>query len=58
MDSGQVAMDSGQHRVPKRQKNVRDPNLGMMSDFHISVNNSQIRTNFLMKIVVKLLFIH
>ena len=29
-----------------------------MSDFHISVNNSQIRMIFLMKIVLKLLFIH
>ena len=29
-----------------------------MSDFHISVNNTQIRMIFLMKIVLKLLFIH
>ena len=43
----------------KKTKNVRDPILGMkMSDFHISVNNSQISMIFIMKIVLKLLFIH
>jgi hypothetical protein len=43
----------------KTQKKVRDPILGMnMTDFHISVNNSQIRRTFMMKIVLKLLLIH
>ena len=43
----------------KKTKNVRDPNLGMkMSDFYISVNNSEIRLIFGMTIALKLLFIH
>ena len=41
------------HIVPKRQKKVLKPNLGIrMSDFRISVNNVQIRFRFLMKIIV------
>ena len=43
----------------KKTNNVRDPNLSMkMSDFHISVNNSQIRMIFPMKVVLKLIFIN
>jgi hypothetical protein len=43
----------------KKTKFVRGPTFGLnMSDFHSSVNNSQIRMIFLMNIVVKLEFIH
>ena len=43
----------------KKDKNVLDPTLGMnMSNFHNSVNNTQIRMILLMKIVLKLLLIH
>jgi hypothetical protein len=46
-------------QTSKKTKNVRDPNLGMkMSDFHISVNKSQISMILLMTIVLKLSIIH
>ena len=56
-----VQTENGEYKKQssKKTKNVRDPNLGMkMSDFHISVNNSQIRMISLKKIVFKLLLIH
>ena len=47
------------HQSSKKTKNVRNTNFVMkMSDFHISVKNSQTRRIFIMKIVLKLVFIH
>ncbi len=51
--------EAAKNQSSKKTNNVRDPNLSTkMSDFHISVNNSQIRMIFLMTVVLKLLFIY
>ena len=43
----------------QKDENVWDPNLGMkMSDFHISVNISRNKEDFLIKTCFKALFIH